>query len=297
VNLVEKICKATGKSEEEIWELVEKKRKELDYLISEEGALHIIASELGVDLSERLKVKDLKKNMRGVEIVLKVLRVFEGREWEKGGRRGKVKNILAGDETGNVFVSFWDEKADIELKEGDIIRISGGYVRERKAGGVEIRVGRKANVEVNPSTFPRELEEVESAEEKKLCDAKEGDLVRVRAALLRVFDRSVFYEAPEGKQLIVSGVIDDGSASVRAVFFRRAAEKLLGVNRESAIEVAEIAGEEALLKRIPLGKEFWITGRVKRNEVFETLEIIANSVQEVNPAEEVERKLEKFMGM
>jgi len=296
VDLIDKLCEVTGKSKEEIWELVEKKRKELDYLISEEGALHIIASELGVNLSPRVKVKDLKKGMRGIEILLKVLRVFEPREWEKEGRKGKVMNVLAGDETGSVFVSLWDDKAELEIKEGDIIKISGGYVSERK-GGVEIRAGKRASVEINPKNFPKELESVASFEEKKLSEIKEGEAVKVRAALVRVFERDLFFESPEGKQLIITGLVDDGSASVRAVFFRKAAEKLLGINRESALEVAEIAGQEALFKKIPLGREFWIGGRVKINQVFESLEIIVSWVREVDPGEEVDKKLEKLMGV
>ncbi len=297
MDLIEKICEKTGKTKEEIWELVEKKRKELDYLISEDGAIHIIASELGVDQGKSVKVRNLKDGMRGFEIILKVLRVFEKREWEKEGRKGKVLNIIAGDETGRVSVSLWDGKADEQIKEGDIVRIVGGYVKQGQ-NGLEIRVGQKATLEINVQNVPESLKNLKSGDisEKSLKLAEDGETVKVRAALVRIYDRSLFFESPEGKQLIVSGVLDDGTEAVRAVFFRKAAEKLIGMSRKEAVEAAELAGEESILERIPAGKDVWIIGRVKENETFGK-EIVVNWVGDVDPAAEVDRKLEKLMGL
>ena len=52
---IKKILKNTGLTRKEIQDMVENKKVELKGLISEEGALFIIARELGVDVKEENK--------------------------------------------------------------------------------------------------------------------------------------------------------------------------------------------------------------------------------------------------
>ncbi len=294
MELLKKIAEKTGKSEEEIWELIEAKRKELDYLISEEGALHIIASELKLDTKETSKVEGLQAGQAGVEIFLKVMNVFDMRVFERKGRTGRVRNIIAGDETGRLRVSLWDNQAELTLKEGDIIKVSGGYVKETDRGP-ELRVGTRGSVQVNPEDAPEGLKSLRtgSVEEKPLKEAKPGELIKFRGVLVRLFEREPFFESKEGKQLIITGLVDDGSASMRAIFFRRAAESLLGLSTEKAIELAEISGRGALLEKVPLLRDFLFYGKVQYNEYSDSNEVIVNRVFPVDPAEEVDRIIER----
>ncbi len=293
--LLELIAEKLGKSKEEVWELIEKKRRELDYLISEEGAAHIIASELGIEITPEVKVKDLKPGMKGFDIELRILRVFEARSFEAGERKGKVRNVIAGDETGIVRLSLWDEKAELDLKRGDAVKISNAYC---VGPPLEIRVGRRSSlVKLSKSNLPEADEIAPEVKERKLAEVEVGELVSVRAALVQVFNRSPFFEKAGEKELIIAGVLDDGSASIRAVFFGRNAEKILGISKERVLELLDVIEPEELLKKVELGKEWKITGRVKFNEIFETKEIIANNVEEVNPREEVEKILDRLIGV
>ena len=58
---INKIIEETGLTKKEIQRLVEEKKEELKGLISDEGALFIIAKELGVDVKE--ENKDLKSEI------------------------------------------------------------------------------------------------------------------------------------------------------------------------------------------------------------------------------------------
>jgi ssDNA-binding replication factor A large subunit len=297
VDVIKIIVQKTKKPEEEIWNLIEAKRKELDYLISEEGAAHIIASELGVSLKVSMRVEELQEGATGVKIFLRVTRVYPAREFKKDGRKGKVRNIMAEDGTGGVRISLWDKRAEMDAKEGDILYVSGGYVKKTKAG-LEIRVGNQGQAELNPKDAPASLKMTRkvSVEERTLDQVKAGKTFIIKASLVQVSDRVPFFESPEGKQLMVSGIIEDGTGSIRAIFFRRAAEALIGIPREKAIEVAEMSGYQALLEKVPVLKELKLYGKIKHNEMMNSDELIVNRVYPIDPGEEVDKKLELLFG-
>ena len=86
--------------------------------------------------------------------------------------------------------------------------------------------------------------------------------------------------------------MDDGTSSIRCVFFRETAEQLFG--RDTAAlraQAQEAADALSVYQELPaLGKEFVISGRVKRG-LNETLELVANAVQAVDAAAEAKRLL------
>ena len=74
---INKIIEGTGLSRKDLQEMVEKKKEELKGLISEDGALFIIANELGVDVKDEnrklledidLNVSDIKPDMKNITI-------------------------------------------------------------------------------------------------------------------------------------------------------------------------------------------------------------------------------------
>ncbi|MFQ6084017.1 MAG: hypothetical protein ACE5WD_11775, partial [Candidatus Aminicenantia bacterium] len=72
-----------------------------------------------------------------------------------------------------------------------------------------------------------------------------------------------------------------------AVFFRTAALQLIGMNMEDAL-----SKKDSLLEDIDvLGKEFILTGTVRRNKMFNRLEFVANSVREIDVTNEANKIL------
>ncbi|MCX6706739.1 MAG: hypothetical protein NT001_01205, partial [Candidatus Woesearchaeota archaeon] len=100
----EKIKDGAKISDSELDSRIKAKIDKLSGLISNEGAAHIIANELGIKLFEqasgRLKIKSILVGMRNVEIVGRVQQVFEVREFQTETRAGKVGSFVIGDETG-----------------------------------------------------------------------------------------------------------------------------------------------------------------------------------------------------
>jgi replication factor A1 len=99
------------------------------------------------------QIADLKTEMRDVDIEGKVATIFDERSFTtENGRDGRVRNVVLVDESGSIRVTFWNDDVDTiqEVKEGDVIKVLHGYVKEGYRGGVEYQVGRRSEIHINP---------------------------------------------------------------------------------------------------------------------------------------------------
>lgn len=316
-----KIAADSGLKEEEITRLIEDKMLELSGLVSEEGAAYIVAKELGLELRReqaRLNIENIMPGMQNVDVVGKVVRISPVREFKTEKAEGKVANITIADKTGSVRLSLWNDEVERlqEIEMGDIVNVRG-FVREGMSGP-EVRLGRKGMIIKSMETSGFEdVVNNRTAERSLINELHEGFYRSVRAPILQVFETNVFYEiCPECKKrlkvvddgyecpehgnveadygLVISGIIDDGTASLRAVFFGEAAEKLLGISRIEAKKLFDRKRKlDAVLSLIPLGKEFVFEGKVRKNEFFDRLEFVVNNVKSVDIKKEIEMILEK----
>ncbi len=142
-------------SESELKEQIDKKIQSVGGLLSEEGALLLIAGELGISIEEQSKEKkhffisDIKEGMQHVDISGRIMRIFDYNTFQrKNGAEGKVQNIVIADKTGSIRVVFWDDQIE-KLKNfnrGDIVKITNGYLRKGLNNEFEISLGRDGNI-------------------------------------------------------------------------------------------------------------------------------------------------------
>ena len=315
--LKEKII-ATGKiTDTEFDGRIKAKINELSGLISEEGAAHIIANELGISLvppsDAKLKIKEIYAGMRNVSTVGKVTRLFEMREFSKGESTGKVQSIVLGDETGTLRIVFWNDKVNEikDVKEDDVLVIKDAYVKENN-GNKEIHMGDRASVEINPEGETVEsVRKTTSYERKSIKDLEGGeDNTEIMGTVVQVFDPRFFTVCPQcnkrvmedqcathGKvepsfSYVMNAVIDDGSGNIRVVFWKNQTNHLLEKNDEQIVEYKDNAASFEDVKTELLGEQFKLLGRVQKNEMFARLEFHAQIVEKASAEEEL-AKLEK----
>ncbi|MBN1792124.1 hypothetical protein JW826_00350 [Candidatus Woesearchaeota archaeon] len=323
----EKISQKAGLSEEEINAKIKDKLKQLSGLISEEGAAHIIANELGVKLftpGEALQVKSVLSGMRNVDLNAKVLQIYETREFVTARGPGKVSNILVGDETGIIRVVMWNKQAENvgQLKEGDVLKIVGGYVRENQ-GRKEIHMNDLSKLIINPAGLVVNVAERGSAAaqkeyvRKKIAEISEMDsAVQVLATIVQVFDINFFEVCPQcnkrarlredgfvcqshGKvsptyNYVLNIYADDGSDNVRVVLWREQVEQLLGMNRDQVLGFKEDPAMFESVKHDLLGNIVLIDGRANKNQTFDRIELVASKINKnPDPEEETARLKEE----
>ncbi len=296
--LVEKIASEAGLGRDEIERKIEAKKAKLSGLISKEGAAQIIAAELGISFENQdLKVGELMSGMRRVNIVGKIVNLFPVREFSKNGREGKVANFVFGDETGSTRVVLWDVNhiGLIEsgvIKVGDVVEIKNGSTRDG-----EIHLGGFSELKKSGIVMG-EVKSEAVAKEGSLVDVKQGQSVRVRGAVVQVFQPRFYFVCPSCNKKVVSErgeykclehgkvapkerailnfVLDDGTETMRVVMFSNQIDVLIP-------EMDLKDEKKALTFRDDfMGSEVYLSGRVQRNKLFDNLEVVASGVEKVD---------------
>lgn len=322
--LVDKIVEETDLEEDEVKEKIEEKMEEFEGLVSEEGAIHLVAKEAGVQLaksgSQELKVENVVPDMRKVNIKARVVNISDVNTFERDDDEedGRVQNMVLGDDTGTIRLTLWDDQTEIAEKvdEGDAIGIGGAYTVEDNQGNAELRLGDEAQVKMVDDD---EVPEVESrggeASEVTIREVRsENSNYSIKGMVMDIYTSNPFYstcpecgstvrenddgdyvceddgEVEPDKALAMSIVVDDGTGNIRCVMFRDRARELLGIDEETEkegdIEAVEKAAAEVVGDRIS------VTGRTRYNDYFGTLEIIANEFDEVETEGELEEMID-----
>ncbi len=329
--IIEKIKEKSALSEQEIREKIKQKLDQLAGLISEEGAAHIVANDLGVKLvqtSGTLKIKDIVAGLRSIELNAKVIKKYNLREFQKGDMFGKVASFLVADETGNVRIVLWhNQTKDFDaLKENDIVKIIAGYVKENN-GFKEIHLNEKSKLLINPPnvTVTGANTEQQSSQpqqrkfdfvRKRINDLRENDTnIELLGTIVQVFDIKFFEICPQcGKKAmqkeasyscnehgsvtpaysyVVNLFLDDGTGNIRVVFFRNQVQKLLKKEEEQILLYRQSPEFFSQAKNELLGEMIKVVGKTTKNVMFDRLEFMSNFVfRDVNPEEEM-KNLEK----
>jgi len=312
---VSKIKEKSGLNDEEIKSKINAKLDQFSGLVSKEGAAYILANELGIKLIEqvsgKLQIKDILVGMQNVEILAKVLAIYPARQFNSKGRSGQVGSSLIGDETGTIRAVFWNEQANklAFLNKDDIVKLKGTYVKENRNQSVELHVNDRSLIVVNPpGETVNAVEFKRESVRRKINEIADTDsFVEVLGTVVQVFDLRFFeicsecskrarpendkYVCPThgavtpAYSYVVNVFLDDGTASVRTVFFRNEAQQFLKKSDDELLAFRTAPDTFEQVKSDSLGRFLRITARVSKNEMFNRLELIANDVKEAKPEE------------
>ncbi len=144
VNLLEKIKEGDALLILDAYTKRSEADESVELHIGRRGRVVVNPSDVSVPelIPERKKITELSRHDVHVEVVCRVVRIFEPREFLRSdGSRGLVLDVAVADETGTAKLVLWDEDTQIEFTQGDTLLISGAYIRETDYG-LEIHLGR-----------------------------------------------------------------------------------------------------------------------------------------------------------
>lgn len=195
-----------------------------------------------------LKIGDAHE-MRGVTVVGVVSKIYDTITFVRDdASTGQVKSLEIEDNTGKIRVTLWNDDTRIELKKGDIIKITGGNIEFDQFSGTDYRINTNWNtkIQVNPP-LENEIKEMLQECGKYLKPIKIGDLNSIEddGEELDIIGRIISLLEPkkfprddgsEGK--VRSAEIGDETGVVRVSLWDEKAESKLNIGDAVKIENA-----------------------------------------------------------
>ncbi|HPM86011.1 MAG TPA: OB-fold nucleic acid binding domain-containing protein [archaeon] len=228
--LISQIAGQTGKTPEEIKSLIDAKVQKFSGLLTEQGAIYMVQKELGLkqETMEQIAINDLKEGMKGIEIKGEITAVFPVKEFDKNGKKGKLRSFILNDSTGEVRVTLWNEQVDqFPVTRGNEIIITNIFVKlYNDTKQVTLGFNGKIEIKNKKEIMPTKLAELKSAMSS----------VGVLGRIMRKFPCKDF-ESGERKGKLCSFQLADESAIIRATAWNEKADEIEKYNEGDAIEI------------------------------------------------------------
>lgn len=247
--MVKKILESSKLGHDELMTRIRNKQEELSGFITLEGAANIVARELGIIFEHKepevraLHIEDLIPGMSKVDIVARVARIHEPREFPRpSGRPGWVGSLLLQDGTGQIRLTLWDDKTSLikegKLQKGTIVRVQNAYVRQGLDEQPELSLGMRGTIVANPDD-PRVKELPPLVEvEVKVADLKqEMTEVDILGRVVAVSECRVFERPDKTTGKVSTLMLMDSTGQVRVSLWDDWAEFSKNLKRGEAVKL------------------------------------------------------------
>src|SRR5271170_5846284 len=144
---------------EELMSMIQEKKQTVGAgFLTDQGALFLIAGELGVQLQRvtttDLTLKDLYVGANDITVVARILAIYPVSEYNKkdGGGIGRYRRLVLFDRNNLSKLTIWDDNAEAIKLEGmsvdSPVRVLNGYVRQGLDGKPNLNLGRRGKIEL-----------------------------------------------------------------------------------------------------------------------------------------------------
>ena len=296
---VNKIIEGTGLTRKEIQDMVEEKKKELKGLISEEGALFVIARELGVDVKEEnkdllkdidLNISDITENMKNISITGRIKEIYNVNKFNKAdGGTGYVGSFLLHDKTGDIRIVLWDDNVSIfnedNFEPNELVKIINGIARKGRFQDKEIHIGRYGKIILSPddvdyNKYPKvkfELVNINDINLNLKSLSLEGKIIQISP--IKEFNRK---NGEIGK--VGSLTLLDSTGSIRITFWNEDTEKLKNLQINDVITISNLNPRLNSLDSKTI--DMYASKNTIIKKVQKTMEIEIELVQNINMLQE-----------
>jgi replication factor A1 len=301
VELILSCC--PGVTRESVLEKLKAERKRAGGLISDEALLRLIAAGLGCDVQNgeaaapALSLRDLIPGLNSISVAGRVVAAFSPRAFNRS-RKGRFASLLIADDSGVTRVVLWNDKAGLAepggVRVGDVIRLSRGYTREDYGGKVEVHVGEKGVVEVNPADMrSKDYPSIGKFTVRigQLPRVKRNSRVNIVGKVERLGSVSQFERSDLSSGKVMRLVLSDGTGKLSVVLWNEKVDEVEGLLK---VDVGLQVVNGKLKKEAGGGLEVHVDGstyiEAQALPEFSPLTSLSESAGNVNVAGEVVSK-------
>ena len=243
-----------------------KKKKEIvgaGYL-TDQGALFLIAADLGIKLSEPIKTEmdlsELYVGAREVTLTAKIMSIAPIKQFlRKDGSKLLLRTIIVYDKHSTVSVKLWNEKSNLSfmenLKPGDSIKITKAYIRSDINGEPVINIGQDSDI--------NQISDIDVIPDINSITVDVNDISNIK------------------KNLVVSGVINDTIQLIQFTNSKGQQSEALRLSMKGkAKKVIKVIlwnkNESHIPKNIPINTKIRLIGVKTKTNKYGNIEIHGN---------------------
>jgi replication factor A1 len=248
----------------------EKKEKVGAGYLTDQGAIFLVAADLGVTLEQAQKsevaIKDLYIGAKEVTLESRVLNISPTKQFtKKDGSSFSLRTITVYDNNSTASVKLWDEKANLpgldELKPGDLIKIIKAYVKSDLTGAPTINIGSGASIETSESesdivSIDSKITDVSEIKEEQRDLIVTGTLGSAMSLLEFTNSKGQpskalkFRLRGQNKNLVNVVLWGKDESILPKIISQDAKVKLFGVRTKTGMQGLEIHGNDATLVNV-----------------------------------------------
>jgi ssDNA-binding replication factor A large subunit len=236
-DIIQKILAKTPElTSEQLAEKVQAEKTRNGGLLSDETILRLLAARYGVEVQHNginnngiLSTCRLLGGLNDVTVAGRLIAVFPVRTFE-GEKPGKFATLMLVDNDGILRAVLWNKKAELieqgELKAGQAVRLLHGYTREDRYGKVELHLGERSQIEVDPPEKACEYPGLDKFATKIGALDKNSGTVNLCGKVKQVLGSSTFQRSDATEGTLLRFVLADDSGEVTAVAWNEKASEL-----------------------------------------------------------------------
>ncbi len=263
-SIIEIILKARSDlTREDILRMVEDTMRRIGAgYLTEQGALYIVASDLGVKVdssivmnkSMEVGLKDLYSGARDVNFTARIMKIYPLRRYARGdGSESMLRVITVYDNDKSMRMNLWDDHTNmierLQLRVGDAIKVTRAYTKSLPDGSIRINTSANTSIEVIDSRDIKGLDELALDLDTLLLDSKGFS------------DREVVVNGILASNPVVASYVSRNGSINKVLRFR-----LQGYNNKVRVVIWDF-NPSNIARVIPLNAKITVIGvRVKVND-------------------------------
>lgn len=175
-------------TENELLQMVDEKKQRIGAgYLTDQGALFLVAADLGITIEEapklEMRLKDLYVGAKEVTIIARVMNVYPLKRYRrKDGSEALLRTLTVYDNDSSLKAKLWDNTANLPdtlgIKPGDAVKIAKAYVKAGMDGKIMINAGSRSMLEIVHENVPhiRDLDSM-SVDVSEITGSEENAVV------------------------------------------------------------------------------------------------------------------------
>jgi len=243
-------------SEKQLQQRLEAERIKCGGLLGDETLLRLIAAKLGVQVQQNCSYNNgvistgrLMAGLNDVTVAGRLIAVFPVKTFQGEEKSGKFATVMLADDEGILRVMLWDVRVELiekgELKANQTVRLMHGYTKEDRAGKVELHLGRKSQIEIDPLEKAIGCPTIEKFTTKISTLNPASGNVHISGHIKAVFEKKNFARDAQSKGTVMRLTLADDSGQVTVVAWNEKTAELEGAKENERLIIVNARVKES----------------------------------------------------